>query len=130
MGFICTRLVRVTAMPFFVLIAPIFLFRLKYDERILFVLTLGPPHAAVGRIGNFMNDPPEHLLALPCPRRGDLFEPKWKPVLFGFGAECPCPIEVHRAPSGKILWRPLRVWCPKVFLAVAGFAAADCHCEL
>src|SRR5208282_3249950 len=74
---------------------------------------------------DFVDHPTEHLLALPCPRRGDLFEPKWKPMLLGFGAERPCPIEFHRAPSGKILWRPLHFWRPKVFLAVAGFAAAD-----
>src|SRR5208282_3437235 len=63
--------------------------------------------------------------ALPSPRCCDLLEPKRKPALFGFGAERPSPVEIHGAPSGKILWRPLHFRLPEVFLAVAGFAAAD-----
>src|SRR5208282_3713372 len=72
-----------------------------------------------------MDHSTEHFLALPGPRRGDLLEPKREPMLLGSGAERPRPVELHGAPSGKILWRPLHVWRPKVFLSVAGFAAAD-----
>src|SRR5208283_4105903 len=86
---------------------------------------LAPPRAAVRGIRNFVYDSAEHLLALSGSRRGYLLEPKRKPVLLCFGAERPRPVELHGAPSGKILGRPLHLWRPKVFLPVARFAAAD-----